>query len=596
MGEPRLSEHKTVNIDLEESENITLGGKSSLDHIDVSGVLKVTNPSDRCRIWNVKVHLGETGKGTGIRKKTLAGGEIDAGGKWETYYTVGVKAPLLTLTEVYDTCSSVEAEEPQWAYVFGADNPIRMTIQLKNSSDGQIDNILLNKTIPPELSEVTIESASSGVAEFDEGTSQVVWKDFMIYAEESSTLVVTAIGNVDDVKSKAAGEIVVTYRAEEQQRSELDPDLTALTEFLTGIENAETEPNQWECTLECSNESDLMIRLDKAAVFLVPEGGSKKELRIDESPAFEMTPGQDWSAKFDVESKSPPQCSQDVIYTPMRTVTKRVLGTVEKTAQIIPIARIGYTKVFEPPAVDSFDKTPVEVTIEITNKGSAKLNEILVEDNLPDDVMPPLKEHVSVWIRGNEYAGDLEFTKEPNNQDPETVHKLTFGISNLKDSVGELAPGESVKINYAIMAWKSRPEKEYPSPILCSANTHPAGLMTTVASEDHKLDIIYKKRSISTKKAINKGADVGEYIVVLVVENRGEVTAENVVVTDWIPTGFEYVSVDPEELVPRVKPARKGSNVAWTFTRMNPGEKKKIRLSVSGEGEYERREPQVTSD
>jgi len=407
---------------------------------------------------------------------------------------------------------------------------------------------------------------------------------------------VTAIGKVDDVKSKVAGEIVVTCRAEEQQRSELDPDLTALTEFLTGIENAETEPNHWECTLECSNESDLMIRLDKAAVFLVPEGGGKKELKIDENPAFEMAPDQDWSAKFDIESKSPPKCSQDVIYTPMRIVTKRVLGTVEKTAQIIPVARIGYTKVFEPSAVDSFDKTPVEVTIEITNNGSAKLNEILVEDNLPDDVMPPLKEHISIWIRGKEYTGKFEFTKEPNNQDPETAHKLTFGISDLKDSVGELAPGESVKINYAIMAWKSRPEKEYPSPILCSANTHPAGLMATVAGEDHKLDIIYKKRSISTKKAINKGADVGEYVVVLVVENRGEVTAENVVVTDWIPSGFEYVSVDPEELVPRVKPARKGSNVVWTFTRMNPGEKKRIRLSVSGEGEYERREPQVTSD
>ncbi len=591
-----MSEHKIVNIDLEESETVTLGGRSGLDHIDVSGVLKVTNPSDRCRVWSVKVHLGETGKGTGIRKKSLPGGEIDAGGKWETYYTVGVKAPLLALTEVYDTSSGIETEDPHWAYVFGADNSIKITIQLKNDSGGPIDNILLNKTIPPELSEVTIESATSGVAEFDEGTSQVVWKDFTIYPEESSTLVVTAIGKVADIKSKVAGEIVVTYRAEEQQRSELDPDLTALTEFLTGIENAETEPNHWECTLECSNESDLMIRLDKAKVFLVPEGGGKKEQRIDESPALEMAPDQDWSAKFDIESKSPPKCSQDVIYTPMRTVTKRVLGTIEKTAQIIPVARIGYTKVFEPPAVDSFDKTPVEVTIEITNSGSAKLNEILVEDSLPDDVMPPLKEHIAVWIRGKEYTGDFEFVKKPNDQNPETAHDLTFRMSNLKDSVGELAPGEVVKINYAIMAWKSRPEKEYPSPILCSANTHPAGTLATVSSEDHKLEIIYKKRSISTKKAINKGADVGEYIVVLVVENRGEVTAENVVVKDWIPPGFEYVSVDPEELVPRVKPARKGSNVEWTFTRMNPGEKKRIRLSVSGEGEYERREPQVTSD
>jgi hypothetical protein len=32
-----LSEHKIVNIDLEESETVTLGGRSGLDHIDVSG-------------------------------------------------------------------------------------------------------------------------------------------------------------------------------------------------------------------------------------------------------------------------------------------------------------------------------------------------------------------------------------------------------------------------------------------------------------------------------------------------------------------------------------------------------------------------------
>jgi uncharacterized protein YfaS (alpha-2-macroglobulin family) len=113
--------------------------------------------------------------------------------------------------------------------------------------------------------------------------------------------------------------------------------------------------------------------------------------------------------------------------------------------------------------------------------------------------------------------------------------------------------------------------------------------------DGHKLGVIYKKRAISTKKAINKGAGAGEYIVVLVVSNNGEVTAENIEVTDWIPAGFEYVSTDPEDDEPEVAAVTDGATMVWTWTRMNPGDKKKIRVTVQGEGEYERREPEVSS-
>jgi uncharacterized repeat protein (TIGR01451 family) len=170
-------------------------------------------------------------------------------------------------------------------------------------------------------------------------------------------------------------------------------------------------------------------------------------------------------------------------------------------------------------------------------------------------------------------------------------------VEGLKDSVGELEPGESVKINYAVMAWRSRPEKEYPSPITCTADTAPRGIQAESASpqDGHKLGVIYKKRAISTKKAINKGANTGEYIVVLVVSNNGEVTAENIQMTDWIPAGFEYVSTDPEDEQPTVTSVSDGSNMVWNWSRMNPGDQKKIRVTVQGEGEYARREPEVTS-
>lgn len=588
---------KNVTIDLEESERTQLGGNSKLESIKVAGKLSVINVSERARIWNVKVHLGDTRDSTNITKDSLSGGEIDVGGTWKSDYNVTVNAPIVTLSEIYDTCGDIETDEPHWAYVARKDNPIKITINIKNETDGEIDSIILNKTVPPELSDIRIISTKSGSAEFDDGTKQIVWKDFVIYPHEETNLVIEATGQVHDTEPKSAGEIVLTYKGDDQQRSVLNPDLTALTEFMMGIETAETEPNQWECTLECSNESDIIVRLDKAEVFLTPEGGGAKQKMIDAAPSIELAPNQEWSASFEVSSKGTPKCTQEILYTPVRVITKRVLGTVEKMPQVIPVYKIEYTKEFDPPAVNSFDKTPVEVTIEVTNSGTAKLNEIFIEDNLPDDIMPPTTEHVTVWIRGKEFTGTYEFTIDPEDQNPEKAHKISFKIENLKDSVGELQPGETVKINYAVMAWRNRPEKEYPAPVRCTGNTYPAGIPAEAASPDdgHKLGVIYKKRAISTKKAINKGADAGKYDIVLVVSNNGEVTAENIKMTDWIPSGFEYIETDPDDDQPEIVAVSDGSNMIWNWARMNPGDKKKMRVTVQGEGEYERREPEVTS-
>lgn len=591
------NEKKNVIVDLEESEKVQLNGLSELDNIDISGSMKVVNVSQRSRIWNVKVHLGNTRNSTDFSDELVTVGEVEAGGTWEKGYKVSVNAPIVTLSETYDTCGDIASEQAHWAYVSGKDNPIKITITIKNKTDVELDNIILNKTIQPELTDIEIASVKSGTAEYDEGTRQVVWKDFVIYPHEETTLVIGASTQVHDTEPKSAGEIVLTYRAEGLQRSVLEPDLTGLTEFLMGIETAETEPNQWECTLECSNESDLIVRLDKAEVYLSPEGGGEKQKKIDAAPSVELSPNQEWKASFKVESKDTPKCTQEILYTPTKVIKKRVLGTIEKSPQTIPIYKIDYTKTFDPPAVNSFDKTPVEVTIEVTNSGTAKLNEINIEDNIPDDVMPPTSEHVTVWVKGNKYTGPYEFSIDPEDQDPEKPHKMIFKIDNLKDSVGELLPGESVKINYAVMAWRNRPEKEYPSPIRCMANIFPAGIPAEIASPEdgHKLGIIYKKRAISTKKAINKGANAGEYVVVLVVSNSGEVIAENIKMTDWIPSEFEYVSTDPEDDQPTVNKVTDGSTMVWSWARMNPGDQKKMRVTVRGEGEYERREPEVTS-
>ena len=120
---------KYVIIDLEESEKVQLDGHSELENIDVSGSMKVVNISKRSRIWNVKVHLGNTRDSTDFSEESITAGEVEAGGTWDTGYKVSVDAPIATLTEVFDTCGDIESEDAHWAYVSGKDNPIKITIR-----------------------------------------------------------------------------------------------------------------------------------------------------------------------------------------------------------------------------------------------------------------------------------------------------------------------------------------------------------------------------------------------------------------------------------------------------------------------------------
>jgi hypothetical protein len=85
-------------------------------------------------------------------------------------------------------------------------------------------------------------------------------------------------------------------------------------------------------------------------------------------------------------------------------------------------------------------------------------------------------------------------------------------------------------------------------------------------------------------------------VITLVVENKGEVTVENVKLVDWVPTGFAYVSTDPREDEPKRNAAKEGTDLVWAWARMNPNDRKSLRIVVKGEGEYQRREPEVTSD
>jgi hypothetical protein len=79
------------------------------------------------------------------------------------------------------------------------------------------------------------------------------------------------------------------------------------------------------------------------------------------------------------------------------------------------------------------------------------------------------------------------------------------------------------------------------------------------------------------------------------VSNNGEVTAENIQMTDWIPAAFEYVSTEPEDDKPIITKVSDGTNMVWNWARMNPGDQKRIKVSVQGDGDYERHEPEVTS-
>ncbi len=584
-----------LNVDVTENVNCVITGKHEVKSLNVNGVLSVNNDSSKNRIWNAELRLGgiET---TSLKENTLIAGEVLAGNKWTKEYTVPVEETVLKLKEIVDTC--YENDQVNWALVYQRPMPVSCSITVSNPTDAYIDNIKVRKVIPKGFGDPEIEPPNTGTAEFEPESREVIWTNFELSSGSEATLVIKLKITAESIEPIGGGKVIAEYHIKDRTRSLLNPDILSISDSRFAIEPAESvsQPSTWDCTIEYLNTSEFLQRLLKVDIFEIK--GEMKDQLLSLEPNKDVPSRQSWEYRFTIKSAQMPVFETNIDYKVVKEVTRHVYATITKEDTMLPVERILTEKIFTPAQVDAYDKTPMTVTVQVSNIGSAQLDQVIIYDAVPEDFKPPSQERVKVYVNERELSQGVEIIINPNDDNPTVRHGFTVFVKNIKSFVGGLNPGQTLKCVYPIMAWEPKPEKNYLTPLRATGNITPLGPdveYLELETNPPKVGIKYTRRAVRIyKEAVSPGAKAGQHVVPLAIVNTGEVSMANVTVKDFVPLGFSIVEWKPEELQPKVTESVDGLLLTWNFMRIEPGQEITLSYTVEGEGKYTRKEPQLS--
>ncbi len=577
-----------IIIEIIETEDATLAGEKSyiLKKSGATGILRVINPSEKSRIWNVKLDVGDK-LGTSINK-VLTKEDVEAKSTWESSYQIEKINPILKLTEVVDANPATGEIDPY--FVFNGKETCRITLGLTNLIKVPIQKIKLVKKLPAFLNNLEIEGTSVGNASINRDAKQLVWEINPLDAGVAATCKFKGISNIIDVTDKEGEGIEIVYEADKAQHSLLKPQLSALTDTMNGVDKQEgAKPGTWDCEAEMVNESTLNITLQKVEVEMPTPARVEKVLSL--APNAVVSPGKSWKHSFTLESTSMPNLTPKFEFNTNAVVQTKILGKQVKESTKYSVLRAEVEKIITPSTVDAYANTDLNVIINVSNEGTAPIDTVTITDEIPPDFELPKADDMKVSLKVGE---DLQILGADHVKI--SLHNRTF-ISEIFKLVQlgkiKMPPGAKISIAYPMIARAPKAGTSYATPVKISANTHPRSFPYVASpAKVPEIGIRYVKRGIKTMKSVTPGAKTGEFSVKVRLSNKGDVELENIQVQERMPAGFKVTSFIPKQFVPK----EDGGRLTWTIPRIDANDELTLNYTVEGSGEFPRTEPEVVVD
>ncbi|MFX1296169.1 MAG: hypothetical protein ACFFD2_15130 [Promethearchaeota archaeon] len=588
-------EGKNIIIDFTEKEESIYKPPGNLEKLEVTGDINIINPSNEHRLWNIILSL----KGLKAVESELDGvikvGEVNPKTSWSKSYLVKnseIKTKtMLKLTEVIDTYYE-KGTEVNWALVKEHRMPTSFTISLENTCQNTITKIKLVKHLPEEFGEPIIDVPPQGDSKFDKDSRTIIWDGFNLVPGGVQSLIIRVGFEPNRIEPYDTGNIEVNYIVPDLLRSKISGTTNSHSDSLFAIDQGESmdEPGVWECEAEFENMSDFLVELGSVKVTQTLEG--HKEVVVEENPNTVVPPDNSWTKEFKVKSGVVPKFTDIHQYNVVPLIHTKVIGHILYEAGVLPVAHILGEKIIDPPTVSAYTKTPMNISLIVTNAGSAVLNEVVFRDIIPSNFKPPELHEVNVSKGGEELRSGVIREMNPNDTDPESEHELIIKVEELED-LGGFQPENQIQVAYPIKAWDPKPKIKYPCHLNISSNVNPPGPPIKVPTIETGVEIKYVRRRIRAYKGQTPGSEPGEYIIPIVFENKGEVLIENITIKDIIPPNFSLLDWNPKDPSPQTQDTEKGTLLTWKLEKAEPSEKIKFSYTIKGTGEYEREELEV---
>ncbi len=561
-----------LSIVIQEHEHTALTADNSVSRFDPRGRLVVRNASRKFPVWDAELELNRPNRTT-LGTDAIEIGRLEPLAEWEKEFIVKeIGTPMVLFTEVVDTY--LERVGVNNALVFEHSMPIEFTLTLHNHSGSDIQDIVVTKTIPPFFQDIQIQQTQIGKVDYDSKEGKVVWTVKQLPPDRIAIQRLRVTVRVEDTQPKPSGKVHITYRIPNIIRSQLVPKLHGATQSEISVEKEEhpMRVGTWRCKASLSNSSEFPIRIERIQVIMTkPEN----ELLYEGNPNLRLEPDEVWGHEFEVTAEQP-EFDVITLSTVEASIIQEILGTIDKEEKILPVLRVEGNKKAEPLELLAWEPAPVAVTLHAKNTGTVDCDEITFQDTIPPSFDPPDETQIRVRVGDRPITRSMEVKISPKSRDLNVTRSLNIRIYDLTEKHEAVKPGETVTVNYIMIARAPKPNHEYSLPLTVEANTFPPGPVARVKIPKTTVPVIRVRsvvRKLRKTRTVTPGEKAGELIVTVTFVNEGETSLQEPELQDLIPPNFEFVGVPEGTTEPILKETMNGTILSWSLPSMMSREK-----------------------
>ncbi len=478
-----------------------------------------------------------------------------------------------------DGGTAVETGLETFGISIDKDNTITFAIALRNMFDKPVSDIEVIKTIPEDFTNPVVRDTTEGRAEIQ--GDKIIWKIDKLRPEYTVLLKFTCNIMVNDIARRRTGDIDVSYKAASSFAEGLAIDkFDAYTRnkfFIDTLERDE-EPNIWDNKLIFDNSSEFVIQLFNADVYS-PDDESTKFVDIDPNDVPMLPSGAQWhSVKWQYESEDYPTFRKKLEFRVVPDYQYHVNVVVSISDVILEIASITGDMAYDKVETPTYKTQDVTATLKMANNGSAPLNEItVIQQSFTDEYQPPKANEIKLIWDGDEVELSADAVSFETNV-------FTLLLSNLKDtSTGMFKPDSTLEFQYPIHCVKPARDSTFESEIIYHANTFPVSQELEFVPEVPVIEALHIRRKFRTSKEVVPIGDLGNYRIILTLENIGESKLYNLVLLDKVPDSFEYGTYS---MTPKVTDEVGADTLKWAIDELEVGDKLEISYEITGTGKY----------
>ncbi len=459
------------------------------------------------------------------------------------------------------------------------ENTVTFAIAMRNLFAKAIKNVKVVKNIPSDFINPIVRDTTEGRAEIEGNT--IVWDIEKLMPETTVLMKFTCTILVTDIIKRKTGTLDVTYEASSSFAEGLDIDkYDAYTrnKFYVDTVERDEEPGVWDCKLVFENPSEFIIQLFNADVYS-PEDESVKYVDIDPNDVPFLPAGAQWhSKKWKFESEEYPAFRKKLEFRVMPDFQTKVFGTASIQDVILEIASMTGDMEYDIDQVPTYKEKDVIVTLKMVNNGSAPLNEIsVVQQHFNDEYQPPKADEIKLLWDRNEVDLDSGSVSFDGN-----VFKIS--MKDLRNSSnGLFMPESSLEFQYPIHCINPAQESKFESEIIYYTNTFPVSQELEFKPEVPVIEALHLRRRFRIGKEVLPIGKLGNYEIILTVENIGTAPLTKIILMDKVPDSFEYSDYS---MKPQITDEVGQDTLKWTINKLDAGEKMEISYKISGTGSY----------